>query len=92
MPIKGQPIGGDPLEHLRKGTREQYESPWTAIAALGSATFTHELGEIPWTVDVLKSEQADGRAPVPATVTVVKTETTISVVATDTGYYQVRAM
>jgi len=88
----------DALEHLRDGTREQYESPWTEIFDTESKTFIHELGEIPWTVDVLRSRTNDGKAPVDsnADVTVVKNQTQITV-TNDVGdsasaYFRVRAM
>lgn len=55
------------LEHLRKGTREQYESDWVLFPqplssgdTTVSRTFPHGLDEVPWIVDILESEEADG--------------------------------
>jgi hypothetical protein len=93
----------DELQALREGTREQFESSWTWVAASvtgesGSVTFTHHLGEVPWAVDVIFSENASGKTPqVPdsANYTVAKTNTTITLQndSTDAGYYfKVRAL
>jgi hypothetical protein len=59
-------------EHLRDGTREQYESGWTLV--LGKNTtggtpeshtvqFDHNLGEIPWRVSVIRSIDSSGKFP-----------------------------
>ena len=86
------------LEHLRLWTREQYESEWRQIGAdPATYTFTHELGEIPWIVDVLYSDNSDGKGTaVPTTFTpaIAKTERTITVRKTDSAahYFKVRAM
>lgn len=73
-----------------------YESDWTRIDGSDSASFTHELGEIPWTADVASSSYSDGSSPSNANagVTVAKTETTITVTnnGTDSLYFRVRAM
>jgi hypothetical protein len=94
----------DGMEHLRIGTRDQYESEWVRIEGVdfvGTHEFTHGLGEIPWVVDVLQSTRSDGANPTPAIpggtdVTVTKTATTITVqnddAATVDVYFQVRAM
>lgn len=90
----------DELQSLREGTREQFESDWTHLPPTGAeaftVTFTHLLGEIPWTVDVIRSESEDGSLPVTATTfTVAKTDTTITLAndSTDTAYYfKVRAL
>jgi hypothetical protein len=56
------------LEHLRQGTREQYESEWqlirydTTLSAGQSHAFTHELDDIPTVVDVIRSETNDGKS------------------------------
>ena len=101
MPIRGDlpPVDeqSELLEHLRKGTREQYQSGWVSVAASATAALTHELGEMPWVVDVVRAD-ADGgynAVEVPATdITVAKTATTITITnaAADTYYFQVRAM
>jgi hypothetical protein len=80
---------------LRLGTREQYESQWRSIGGTASYSFTHELGEIPWVVDVLRSDHDDGTGAIVApTVTISKTDRTITITNdAGTGYYfKVRAM
>ena len=91
------------LEHLRMGTRDQFDSGWVQIAdtvgsAVGSASFTHGLEEVPWVVDVLRSPTNDGKAAMDSNsdVTIVKTDTTITVTS-NVGdgvayYFKVRAM
>jgi hypothetical protein len=96
----------DEMESLRQGTRSQYESPWTSILgddpnSPGTAyaqviTFTHNLEEIPWMVDVMSSKESDGRTPIDANanVTITKDDTEITV-QNDSGtnlYFKVRAM
>jgi hypothetical protein len=100
--ITGGPIE-EKLEHLRQGTREQYESDWTLIESLGTHVFTHDLEEIPVVVDVIRSETSDGKAPVDTNADFdnapVKTSTSITVDVTGVGtvngvsdfYYKVRA-
>ena len=87
---------GDVLEHIRRGTRQQYESDWTSIADSDDESFTHELGEVPWLVDVLMADDSEGYNAVNgnASVTVAKTDTTITVTSSAgaTKYFQVRAM
>lgn len=84
------------VEHLREGTREQYESGWVRVAAGADATFTHELGEIPWMVDVLQSEQSDGRAPIDGNANVTLTKDSSTITLTNgygaDAYFYVRAM
>jgi len=86
------------LEHLRMGTRDQYESGWVQIADTGSAGFPHGLEEVPWLVDVLRSESSQGKGAVDSNtdVTIAKTDTTITVTS-NVGdgvayYFKVRAM
>lgn len=91
------PGAEDPtLEHLRLGTRDQYQSEWRSIANGASHAFTHELGELPWMVDVIRSETSDGKNPVDSNsdVTVAKTDTTITVTNNfgSARYFRVRAM
>jgi hypothetical protein len=91
------------IEHLRKGTREQYESAWVSVTAntdvAPTSEFTHELGEVPWVVDVIRADDSDGynAEVVPSTdVTITKTDTLVTLAiptsVTVTYYYQVRAM
>jgi hypothetical protein len=87
------------LEHLRMGTRDQYESGWAMAADASSVSFTHGLDEVPWVVDVLRSSTSDGKVAesVPsADVTIAKTSTSITItndVGDGTAYYfKVRAM
>ena len=91
------------IEHIRQGTRQQFESAWVRIegaVTVASHDFLHELGEVPWIVDVLLSGTADGGNPSPAIegtdVTVTKDATNITVqndnsTITD-RYFKVRAM
>ncbi len=86
------------VEHLRLGTRKQWENEtWQLIAATpGFNTFNHDLGEIPWVVDVLSADNNTGKFAVDANadVTITKTDSTIKIentTATDL-YYKVRAM
>ena len=86
------------LEHLRMGTRDQFESGWVQIADTGSSSFTHGLEEVPWVVDVLRSPTNDGKAAMDSNsdVTIAKTDTTITVTS-NVGdgvayYFKVRAM
>jgi hypothetical protein len=85
----------DVIEHLRQGTREQYESEWTLIVDTTSHTFTHNLGEVPWVVDVIGSKVDDGKNPVDrnADVTVVKDDEEITITNNVTAdeYFKVRA-
>ena len=97
MPIKTTaPL--DPqnaMEHLRQGTRQQYLSDWTSIPVSASEEFTHELGEVPFTVDVIEADSSEGyNAITSSTATISKTDTTITVTVGAGGpfYYQVRAM
>lgn len=51
------------IEDVRLGTRDQYESEWVKIegnSVVATHVFTHELDEIPWVVDVLRSGTDDG--------------------------------
>jgi len=48
------------IEDVRQGTRKQYVSDWTEIKAGTSLSFTHELGEVPWCVDVLRAAGNQG--------------------------------
>jgi len=88
------------LEHLRQGTREQYESEWRLIGDMNSYSFTHELDDIPTVVDVIRSETSDGKKATDSNsdVTVAKTATTVTItsnVGTVNGvsdfYFKVRA-
>jgi hypothetical protein len=99
MPIRDSSAFDDEqLENLRLGTRQQYTSDWTVINDSETHTFTHNLGEIPWIVDVAYSEQDQGGLARDANsdVTVVKTSETITCTsnfsAGRTYYFQVRAM
>ena len=88
-------VNAEALEHLRIGTRDQYESEWRQIDASRAHTFTHSLGEIPWIVDVLRSDSSDGKgAVVAASFTVAKTDTSITITNSDSAlhYFKVRAM
>ena len=87
------------LEHLRMGTRDQFESGWVSIADANSHAYTHNLEEVPWVVDVIRSRESGGASAesVPsADVTIAKTETTVTItngVGDGTAYYfRVRAM
>jgi len=86
------------LEHLRMGTRDQFESGWVQIADTGSSSFTHGLEEVPWVVDVLRSPTNDGKAAMDSNsdVTIAKTDTTITVTSNVSDgvayYFKVRAM
>ena len=87
------------LEHIRMGTRDQFESGWVPIADSGSSSFTHGLEEVPWVVDVLRSGDADGKTAesVPAAdMTITKNTSTVTIangVGDGTTYYfKVRAM
>lgn len=86
----------DVVEHLRMGTREQYESDWTLIPASGSHAFDHSLAEVPWHVDVIRSLVSDGARSESATaeVTVAKTDSAITVTngASTAYYFRVRAL
>lgn len=86
----------DAVEHTLRGTREQYESDWTVVGASAAGTFTHLLGEIPWVVDINRSESSDGARAVDANalVTTTKSDTVIVVTNTATAayYFKVRAM
>jgi hypothetical protein len=93
------------LEHLRKGTVEQYESGWVLIRDAISGTtdgtkdFTHDLEEIPRVVDVMRSETSDGKNAIDGNsgVTVAKTSTTITLTIPNGSplggdfYFKVRA-
>ena len=89
------------LEHLRMGTRDQFESGWVQIADTGSSSFTHGLEEVPWLVDVLRSGDSDGKTAESVGVgaggvTITKNTSTVTItnaVADGTTYYfKVRAM
>lgn len=96
----------DAFEHLREGTREQFESDWVSIVEPDgediAVTFTHRLGEIPWAVDVLQSDASDGSNPAEAdlsaadmTVTKDATEITLTRSTSSTAgdlYFKVRAL
>jgi len=86
----------DHLEHLRRGTVKSYESPWVSVVDTGTYTFTHDLGDIPFTVDVSVSESAGGDGPVDgnSSATVTKTATTITLVSSygSTVFFRVRAI
>jgi hypothetical protein len=102
-PFPGVRAPLDDVDHLRKGTRDQYTSRWVKILDGLSHEFLHELGEIPWTVSVNRSESDEGKQAVEATIgsgldiTITKTDTTITV-TNNTGiedfstYFQVRAL
>ncbi len=64
--VNASVVPGDDLENLRLGTRRQYTSPWTNILDGEVQEFPHRLGEVPWRVSVIYSEQPDGRYPVEA--------------------------
>lgn len=77
------------------GTRKQYESDWKFAVASGEAvTFTHDLGEIPWSVSIIQSATNDGARAVTATATYTMTDSTVAVSNTgsDDAYFKVRAM
>ena len=84
------------IEDVRLGTRQQYESDWLYIEAEGAAEFAHGLGELPWLIDVLASENSDGTDAAAATpITVAKTDTTITVTndsTTTASFFRVRAL
>lgn len=99
MPVRGKGFfADDEMENLRLGTRDQWESEWTVINDGETHSFTHTLGEIPWMVDVLYSEQtAGGQArDGNASVTITKTATTITCLSNFSAgivyYFKVRAM
>jgi len=102
MPIRDRVSFGDTqsaLDDLRKGTRKQFESAWTTIGSGSSVDITHDLGEIPWAVDVIRADGSEGYGAVqaPSTdITVSKTDATITLaVGTTAGatyFYKVRAM
>jgi hypothetical protein len=48
------------LEHIREGTREQYESEWLFFPSGARREVRHNLGEIPWVVSVVRSDDATG--------------------------------
>lgn len=85
------------LEHLRKGTREQFESSWEVINPGADKSYSHGLGEIPWMVDVVQAEDAGGKsATIAADATATKTSDTITVTVAATAtaglFYKVRAL
>lgn len=94
------------LEHLRTGTREQFESGWISIPPGITREFIHSLGEVPWVVHVLRSETGDGTYPTEppaADITVVRLDAsstrgsgdralTVKNNAASTYYFKVRAM
>ena len=84
------------IEHLRQGTRRQWESDWTELADSASVTFTHDLGEIPWTVDVIRAIDSGGASPLDAnaSVSIAKTDTTITVTSAlgSSAYFKARAL
>jgi hypothetical protein len=88
------------LEHLREGTFEKYESDWTLIKDGASHEFTHNLGEVPCVVDVVRSEVANGDHPrdTASIIAIAKTDKSITVTHDGTNvngvgdfYYRVRA-
>ena len=89
----------DEIQEVRRGTRLQFESQFILVQNTQTVVIDHDLGEIPWVVDVIASVFSDGANAVPlALVTVTaKTSTDVSVNnATTTPaldhYVQVRAM
>lgn len=64
MIVNKNPDPRGQAEDLRLGTRRQYTSPWTKIIDGEALAFAHGLGEVPWTVSVIRSEESDGRYPV----------------------------
>jgi hypothetical protein len=91
-PVAGQ----DMVDQLQKGTRQQWESAWIKIGDAESRDVEHELGEIPWLIDIISSVAEDGTNPQSlSTVTVTaKTSTTVTVNNTsgETQYIQVRTL
>lgn len=94
------------IEHIRQGTVERYESAWTLVPASAAVEFRHNLGDMPWVVDVVYSDTSEGKYPRDASslVTVTKADkdssagsgdTTLTVTAasaTENYYYKVRAL
>ena len=70
MPYRSYPLTehDEVIEHLRQGTREQYESDWTYIPAGLSRQFDHDLGEIPVNCNVSISVESGGPSPKNAVV------------------------
>jgi len=62
-PFPGQAPVEPEVDHIREGTREQFESEWTLIPGGHSQEFQHGLGELPWVVSVMRSDVADGTFP-----------------------------
>jgi hypothetical protein len=99
MPIRSDTaFDDDKIENLRLGTREQYESGWRLIEEGEDFAFQHNLGEVPWVVDVLYSEESNGGnardGNSDTTVTKTFEEITCQNDFTDgrTRYFKVRAM
>lgn len=65
MPTRPTPPGAynEAVEHIRQGTRQQYESEWVLIPAGVSHGFLHDLGEIPWSTSIIKSLTQSGLQP-----------------------------
>ena len=56
------------MDHLRQGTREQYESGWVLVRGMNgtgnhTVQFDHNLGEIPPNVSVIRSIDPEGKFP-----------------------------
>lgn len=55
------------IERVRVGTIDQYVGPWRLIPGAQGvqvrSSFSHGLVRIPVTVDILRSENSDGRTP-----------------------------
>jgi len=91
MPDREQFVPDSPLQEqiddLRKGTVLKYQSDWILIESTGNHVFTHNLGEVPCMVDVIRDDFAtgDNQSPVDENVNsaeltgIVKTSTTITV-------------
>jgi hypothetical protein len=56
-------------DHLRRGTREQYESEWVLVPAGTTREFRHDLGELPWSWSVLRSDTGQSPASVDSSET-----------------------
>lgn len=74
MPNRVHYAGVEPInpewDHLRQGTREQFESEWFIIPGGHSQEFQHDLGEVPWVCQVIMSDVATGTFPKDATADV----------------------
>lgn len=104
MTTRGRTLSDDPVEHLRRGTLEQFESEWVWLepdsGAAGGEAITaarrHGLNEIPALVSVERDDWGDGRNARDATADVTVTKDRDEVVitnahATEGFYVRIRA-